>query len=532
MTPWKFPRLVSDLPVAAAEQMPEATALVAGSKTISYAELVQLSHRVASGLIGLGLGRYDRVAIYLHKCDEHVLGMLGTAHAGGIFVPVNPVLKAPQVRHILEDSGARVLITSQGRLATLQADPAYLAALEHIVLIDGDINSQTANPTVSSWESLMQVSRSLTNANPIESDMAAILYTSGSTGKPKGVLLSHKNIVTGALSVADYLENSPDDRILAVLPLSFDAGMSQLTTGFVSGAQVVLLDYLLPKDVVKVCERHQITGITGVPPLWMQLTEQSWTTAATKHMRYFANTGGKMPRHTLTRLREIFPSAAPFLMYGLTEAFRSTYLPPSEVDRRPDSIGKAIPNAEVLVVRSDGTACAPGEPGELVHRGPLVSMGYWDDSDRTARRFKPAPGQPEGMPISELAVWSGDTVIADDEGYLYFVGRSDDMIKTSGYRVSPTEIEDAAFMTGLVAEAAAIGLPDERLGQRIVLIAKPCTQPGDYETLIKAFRETVPAYMVPAEVLFHEELPRNTNGKIDRKRLAAELYNGVEANYT
>src|SRR6185312_7014610 len=268
----------------------------------------------------------------------------------------------------------------------------------------------------------------------------AILYTSGSTGKPKGVMLSHRNMVAGAKSVASYLENGPQDVLLAALPLSFDAGFSQLTTAFHAGARVVLLNYLLPRDVLRALDAERVTGLTGVPPLWIQLSDLEWPAGIAQHLRYIANTGGRMPRETLEKLRARLPRTKPFLMYGLTEAFRSTFLPPEEVDRRPDSIGKAIPNAEILVLRDDGTPCEPDEPGELVHRGALVGMGYWNDAAKTAERYKVLPGREAGFVLPEIAVFSGDTVRRDRDGYLYFIGRRDEMIKTSGYRVSPTEI--------------------------------------------------------------------------------------------
>jgi acyl-CoA synthetase (AMP-forming)/AMP-acid ligase II len=240
-------------------------------------------------------------------------------------------------------------------------------------------------------------------------------------------------------------------------------------------------------------------------------------------MRYFANTGGRMPRSTLAKLRATFPAAKPYLMYGLTEAFRSTYLDPAEVDRRPDSIGKAIPNAEILVVRPDGTTCEAGEEGELVHRGALVAMGYWNDPARTAERFKPAPGRETGITTTELAVWSGDMVRADEEGFLYFVGRRDEMIKTSGYRVSPMEIEEVVYGTGLVRDAVALGVDDPRLGQRIVLVVSPAG--GELETgrLLGLLRQELPLYMVPSDVIVRSELPRSPNNKFDRNLLREEL---------
>jgi len=313
------------------------------------------------------------------------------------------------------------------------------------------------------------------------------------------------------------------------LPLSFDAGLSQVLTAFRVGACCVLMNYLLPREVPRICAREGITGLTCIPPLWFQLIDLDWPKEASQTLRYFANTGGHLPRPALMRLREIFPAAAPYLMYGLTEAFRSTYLDPQEVDRRPDSIGKAIPNAEILVVREDGTPAAPGEEGELVHRGPLVALGYWNDPERTAERFRPAPSQPTGLPLPEIAVWSGDLVRRDDEGFLYFVGRRDDMIKTSGYRVSPTEIEEVVFASGLVEEAAAIGLPHATLGQSITLLVKPKNgTAADKEALLAVCRQRLPAYMLPHRIEERADLYRNPNGKIDRKRHARELSAGLQ----
>jgi acyl-CoA synthetase (AMP-forming)/AMP-acid ligase II len=230
-----------------------------------------------------------------------------------------------------------------------------------------------------------------------------------------------------------------------------------------------------------------------------------------------------MPKTTLDALRTLFPNAAPFLMYGLTEAFRSTYLDPSEVATRPDSIGKAIPNAEILVVRPDGTACDAGEQGELVHRGPLVALGYWDDPERTAERFRPAPGYNASWRAPEIAVWSGDTVVRDEEGFLYFVGRVDEMIKTSGYRVSPTEVEEAAYGTGLVRDVVALGVDDPALGQRIALVVTPVEASIDADDVLAVLRRSLPLYMVPSIVQLCDEIPRSPNGKFDRALLREQF---------
>jgi acyl-CoA ligase (AMP-forming) (exosortase A-associated) len=517
----RIPRVLPDLVFHAAERAPDHTALVSGSVRFDYEELAARSRSVASGLAGLGVAKNDRVAVYLPKTCEAVVAMLGASVAGAVFVPINPVLKAEQVAHILADADAKVLVTSAARWNALASSLAECSTLRHVVLVDM-ANDANVDRQIIPWMTLVGTDP-LPMPVRLENDMAALLYTSGSTGRAKGVIVSHRNLVVGATSVASYLENRETDRILSLLPLSFDAGLSQLTTAFHACAQVVLLDYLVPRDAARACEREHITGITGVPPLWMQLVAATWSHDARMNIRYFANTGGKMPSELLRKLRELFPAAKPYLMYGLTEAFRSTYLPPNEVDRIPDSIGKAIPNAEILVVRSDGTECDPGEPGELVHRGPLVTLGYWKDPERTRERFKPAPGQPCGLPEPEIAVWSGDIVTRDADGFLYFVGRNDDMIKTSGYRVSPTEIEEVAFATGLVSEAAAIGVPDDKLGQKIVVIAKPLDVQTRVEDLLAAFRTRLPAFMVPTHVIWRDFLPRNPNGKIDRPLLRGQL---------
>ncbi len=285
-----------------------------------------------------------------------------------------------------------------------------------------------------------------------------------------------------------------------------------------------LIDYLFARDIIGLLEQDQITGLAGVPPLWAQLVDLQWPLAVAQHLRYITNSGGAMPVATLQKLRRALPRTQVFLMYGLTEAFRSTYLDPAEVDRRPESIGKAIPNAEILVVRPDGTPCEADEPGELVHRGSLVAMGYWNDPQKTAERFKPVPGQDPGVVLTEMAVWSGDTVRRDSDGFLYFVGRRDEMIKTSGYRVSPTEVEEVLYSSGLVTDAVAVGVPHATLGQAIVaVVAAPAGSAQDPAALLDHCRRQLPAFMVPVAVQWRESLPRNPNGKFDRPQLAAEL---------
>jgi len=517
--------LLHELPLASAERDARALALTHLARSLTYGELAGLIRRVATGLVRLGLQRGERVAFYLDKRFETVATAFGVAASGGVFVPVNPLLKSAQVAHILRDCNTRVLVTSAERVEAIASVLGECPDLRQIVVINDNAGRTPLSQERISWDTLVAEDAGLSH-RVIDTDMVAILYTSGSTGKPKGVVLSHRNMVAGAKSVASYLDNSPADTLLAALPLSFDAGFSQLTTAFHAGARIVLLNYLMPRDVLDAVTSERVTGLTAVPPLWIQLSQLKWAESITDHLRYIANTGGRMPRETLALLRRALPRTKPYLMYGLTEAFRSTFLPPSEVERRPDSIGKAIPNAEILVLRPDGTPCAADEPGELVHRGALVAMGYWNDPEKTAERFRPLPdgvgGREPGMMLPELAVFSGDMVRRDAEGFLYFVGRRDEMIKTSGYRVSPTEIEEALYETRLVGEVAAFGIADATLGQVIAVVATPPTGGTlEVKALLDECRKRLPAYMVPARIEIEAgPLPRNPNGKIDRRALS------------
>jgi len=516
--------LLHELVSVSAWQRPDAQALKHADAGLAYAQLQAAVAGFASAAVGLGLQRGERVGIYLEKRIETVVASFGATAAGGVFVPMNPLLKAEQVAFIARDCEVRVLVTSPERLQLLLPVLAQCESLRHVVLTEPAQTAPALPPQVAChvWAELLQAAPAAGH-RVIDTDVAAILYTSGSTGRPKGVVLSHRNMVAGAKSVASYLGNHGGDTLLAALPLSFDAGFSQLTTAFHSGARVVLLNYLLPRDVLKTLAREQVTGLTAVPPLYIQLAALEWPEDINKHLRYFANTGGRMPRETLNLLRAKAPAAKPFLMYGLTEAFRSTYLPPEEVDRRPDSIGKAIPNAEILVLREDGSECAPDEPGELVHRGALVGQGYWGDAEKTAERYKLLPGREAGLQLPEYAVFSGDTVRRDAEGFLYFIGRRDEMIKTSGYRVSPTEVEEALYATRLVGECVAFGVEHATLGQSIQVIASAPDGSAalDAAALSAACRLHLPAYMVPAGFeAMAGPLPRNPNGKIDRKLLA------------
>jgi acyl-CoA ligase (AMP-forming) (exosortase A-associated) len=522
-----------DLVSISAQRSPLDVALIHGDLRLTYGDLNSRILAFSSALLRCGLKRGDRVGIYLDKCFETVISCFGTAMAGCVFVPINPLLKPDQVAYLMRDCNIRTLVTTQDRRISLGSVLEQCHDLFQMVIVGPTVGTEPAEIgkscgyRVIHWSQCLE-GPALPGHRVLDSDMVAILYTSGSTGQPKGVVLSHRNMVVGAKSVASYLENQASDRLLAVLPLSFDAGFSQLTTAFHAGAAVVLLNYLMPRDVLNILCKERITGLTAVPPLFIQLAALAWPPEISTHLRYFANTGGRMPLEVLTSLRQHLPKAQAFLMYGLTESFRSTVLPPTEIDRRPDSIGKAIPNVEIGVIRDDGSACGANEPGELVHRGALVSLGYWNDRIKTAERFKLLPdnfpGRTSGLPLPEYAVYSGDTVRLDEEGFLYFIGRKDEMMKVSGYRISPNEVEEILYATKMVGECVAFAVAHPVYGSAIHVIAVQAHQMGSSteNDLKKECRLRMPSYMVPAGIHWVKgPLARNPNGKLDRKKLIA-----------
>lgn len=512
--------LIHKLIYRSAERTPHKLALRYKNDELTYAELYQQVEKIGLQYQQAGIKRHDRIAIYLEKSMEAVIAMFAASIADAVFVPVNPLLKCDQVKHILRDCGAKILVTSADRLSILAHAIDNLTDLKKIFVVGLSDSSENLHGKLIDWNHLISSAcfknEKIQNKN-IDLDLAAILYTSGSTGHPKGVVLSHRNLLCGAQSVSEYLENDPEDKLLVVLPLSFDYGFSQLTTAFLVGATVVLMNYLLAQDVPTLVQQEKITGIAAVPSLWTQLMRVTWP--AQTSLRYITNSGGAMHKATLTQLQTTFPSVKIFLMYGLTEAFRSTYLAPADVATHPDSIGKAIPGAEILVLDAEGKPCEPDVPGELVHRGAQVALGYWNDQEKTCERFRRLPHFVYGQVIEEMAVWSGDTVKVDKEGYFYFLGRRDDMIKVSGYRISPTEIEEVIEELDEVIEAAAIGVDDALFEQKIMLAV--CVAEGSSLSLESAklhCLRRLPNYMQPSHIIFFQNrLPANSNGKIDRQ---------------
>ena len=489
--------------LAIATEFPNRTAVISQSDSVTYSELLSLAAGTAAALREVGARPGDHVAVFLDKSIEAVAALYGIWLLGAVGVPIYEGLKHRQVHHILGHSSSRFLLTSERKRATLTGDTCVGV---HVLIA----SRRRDEP--------QELSAPMTARQ--STDPAVILYTSGSTGLPKGIVISHANLVAGARIVAGYLKLSADDRILSVLPFSFDYGLNQLLTSVNVGAVLALQRSHFPPDICRSLLELDITGMAAVPPLWIQLMSSlsPLKTLQLPKLRYITNSGGRFPVELVREYRRFLPHVSVYLMYGLSEAFRSTYLPPEYLDERPDSMGRAIPETEILVVDGEDRLCGPDEVGELVHRGPTVALGYWNDSEATARAFRPDT-LPGGQPGSTI-VFSGDLVRRDRDGFLSFVGRRDGMIKSQGYRISPEEVEETILASGLVDEVGVCGEPDELSGAAIVahVVARNSTE-FSAEALIKYCQREMPGYMVPHRIYPHAALPRTGSGKIDRKNL-------------
>jgi acyl-CoA ligase (AMP-forming) (exosortase A-associated) len=476
---------------------------VIDGRSYTYEAIAERVRVNAALLIEKGLKPGDRAAVYLDKTIDAVIALYSVWAAGGVLVPVNETLRTRQVQHIVRHSRSTVFISNPRKLSQLHAD-----LLEDVVMLSVDMATPNAG---------IRMPLLLTGGG----EPAAILYTSGSTGLPKGILLSHDNLLAGARIVSEYLNIQEDERIISILPFSFDYGLNQLLTSVCCGATLILQRSHFPPDICRTLQAQDITGMAAVPPLWIQLMQDHspFSKMAFPKLRYITNSGGVFPADLVKRYHTHLPGTRIYLMYGLSEAFRSAYLPPEQIETRPHSMGKAIPETEIYVLNEAGQECAPGEVGELVHRGPTVALGYWQDPTATEAVFRrpplswPADGE-------QRVVYSGDLVKTDDEGFLYFVGRRDQLIKTSGYRVSPEEVEEILLSSGMVYEAGVCGRTDSVAGMIIEAHVVPrASESFSIEELLGYCRREMPAYMVP-KVYPHTSLPRTATGKIDRKALA------------
>jgi acyl-CoA ligase (AMP-forming) (exosortase A-associated) len=532
MKPWLIPHLLE----ASAERVPDKPFLVEAEQTLTFAETLDRSRRIAGALFKIGVRKGDHVGILLDKSIGQVLAMFGVWLAGGAVVIINPILTKEQIFHILRDCLIRTLVTSDAKVGGDPSGARTKVGTSELTAagIRGVLRFGGKKPL--GFEAETAIGTECEGIDPLEKevpqitdDTSHIIYTSGSTGMPKGIVVSHGNSIDGAKIVSQYTGLVGDDRILGALPLNFDYGFNQLMDAALLGATLVLHTFFMPNDLLGVLERERISVFAGMPPIWLKLFNPKLSDPTKprdfSNLRVITNSGGKVPVPVVRKLRSLFPQTRIFLMYGLTEAFRSTFLDPSEIDRRPESIGKAVPNVEVFVLNKAGRECGPDEEGELVHRGALITKGYWNAPEKTAEVFRPNPLLGEANRHLETVVFSGDIVKKDPEGFLTYVGRSDAMIKTKGYRVSPTEVEELLAGVEGVAECVACGYEnnDEILLRAFVTLSQPNATP---EEILLHCKKHFPFYLVPDDLVVLSKFPLTANGKIDRNQTIREHRGG------
>ncbi len=505
-----------------ARRFPSKTALVTGTGRHTYADLDGQSERLAHAFRAAGVRRGDRVAVFLENSTEAAVSIFAALKAGGVFVVVNPSTKADKLRYILNDCGVSALVTQQ-KLASIHAEIEAAVPSLRLVVECEDLPGSGARPRAGrqSWAAIQSGPDPgiPVRSDAIDLDLATIIYTSGSTGHPKGVMMTHLNVGTAATSITTYLENSNDDVVLSVLPLSFDYGLYQLLMAFKVGGTLILeRSFAFPAAIVQKMREERITGLPLLPTMSALLLQfEAWSGEHLPHLRYVTNTGQALPTEHIRRIRERFPGARVYSMYGLTECKRVSYLPPELIDQYPSSVGVPIPNTEVFVVDDAGREVGPGVVGQLVVRGSHVMKGYWGKPEETARMLRP------GKLPGEQWLWTGDLFKRDAKGLLYFVGRQDDIIKSRGEKVSPKEVEDVLYRLPGVQDAAVMGVPDEVLGQAVkaVIVRSPGSAITAQDVLrhCSSHLETI---MVPKIVDFCEALPTTSSGKVSRRELASD----------
>ena len=492
-----------------ARRFPGKTAIVAGERRVSYAALAADAARVARALRAGGVARGERVVIFLDNSPETVAALFGALAAGAVFSVVNPGTKLDKLAYILNNCAARALVT-EAKLAPVATEAAKLAP-------------SLASTLTLPFEAPEEPS-SEARTEGIDLDLAMIVYTSGSTGLPKGVMMTHQNVVAAATSIMTYLESRAEDVVLSVLPLAFDYGLYQALMCVRAGATLVLeKSFTYPAVLLDKLRRERVTGLPLVPTIAAVLLQmKDLAPGQFPDLRYLTNTAAALPPAHIARLQELFPTTRIYSMYGLTECKRCTYLPPEELARRPGSVGIAIPGTEAYVVDDAGARVQPGAVGELVVRGAHVMKGYWGDAEATRRALRP------GAHPWERVLYTGDLFRADEQGFLYFVGRKDDIIKSRGEKVSPKEVENVLYELAGVREAAVVGVPDPVLGHAIkaVLALEPGAAYSEREVIRHCARR-LEDFMVPKLVEFRVALPKSENGKISRSRVAGEVSAGA-----
>jgi amino acid adenylation domain-containing protein len=506
--------LVQGLLENSADRRPEKLALVCDGRRLTYGEIEGQANRLAHALQAHGIGRGDRVAIYLRNSVELVVSLFGVLKAGAVFVVLNPTTKHPRLAYILGNCQARALITSSSRTDLARQLLAELPDLRFAVVTPAG-GSQPEVPALLRYDALLADAPASRPARKgIDLDLACLIYTSGSTGDPKGVMSDHSNVTFAVDSITTYLENVEDDVVIDFLPLSFDYGLYQLLMTFRVGGTLVLEEgFAYPAAILRRIEEERVTGFPGVPTLYSILLSMELSAFDLTSLRYMTNTAAALPPDHIRRLRQQFPLVRFYSMYGLTETKRTLYLPPSQLEIRPDSVGIAIPGTEAWLEDGEGRRLAPGEVGELVVRGRHVMRGYWGDAEATAARFRPGP-----IP-GERVCHTGDLFRMDDEGYFYFVAREDDIIKSRGEKVSPKEVENVLYRLPGVLEAAVVGIADPILGEAIKAFLVVNGAGLTEADVMRHCRAHLDDFMVPRVIEFRDELPKTPSGKIRKAEL-------------
>ena len=502
-----------------AVRFPDKTALVASGKRLTFSQLDDLSDELAQGLLDRGIARGDRVVLFLDNSAEAVVSIFAVLKAGAVFSPVNPSTKADKLAFILNNCRARGIITQQ-KIAGVVADAVDASPSVALTIV---ADGEAAPNGFVHWNEVLSAPQFalLNGASGIDIDLAMLIYTSGSTGFPKGVMMTHQNVVAAARSITTYLENTADDVILNVLPVAFDYGLYQVLMAVKVGATLILeKSFAFPQLILNRCAEEKVTGLPLVPTMAaILIAQRNLAPGALPHLRYITNTAAALPPAHIERLQALFPHVSLYSMYGMTECKRCTYLPPAELKNRISSVGKAIPGTEAYVVGEDGQRVGAGVVGELVIRGAHVMKGYWENPQATARALRPGPHE------WERVLHTGDLFRADEEGFLYFVGRKDDIIKSRGEKVAPKEVENVIYAYPGVAEVVVIGVPDPILGSAIKAVV--AGEPGatlDAAEIVRHCARFLEDYMVPKVVEFQPSLPKTDSGKISR-RLVAETQN-------
>jgi long-chain acyl-CoA synthetase len=517
--------LVNHFLETSARRIPNKIALICGEKRLTYNEINQAADKLAQALIKQGAVRQDRIIIFMDSSVEAVIALFAVLKAGCAFIIANSTMKAKKLGYIINDSGTCIIIAQDNKARIVNAAIKDAAFLKNIIWCPGakeKISNEDSNHkgiSVFSWNSLMNDSSSLEpehTCRNIDLDIATIIYTSGSTGEPKGVVSAHCNVVAAVRSITTYLENVEQDIILNTLPLSFDYGLYQVLMVFAFGGTVVLeKSFAFPFKIIETIQKERVTGFPIVPTMLAILLQmENLAKFDFSSLRYISNTAAALPVAHIKKLRSMFPTVKVFSMYGLTECKRVSYLPPKYLESKPDSVGIPIPNEEVFIVDEAGKEVAPNEIGELVVRGANVMRGYWNAVDETAKTFR------AGKRLGEILLYTGDLFRRDEQGFLYFVGRKDDMIKSKGERISPKEIENILCGIDGIAEAAVIGVPDEIMGSAIkAFVIKHKDAQLTEKEVINYCTLNLEPFMVPKYLEFMETFQKTPSGKIDKKIL-------------